>query len=75
MTPNKTKTKKNYNNNEYKQNTTNRHNYLLMGAPIRLLQVETKICNHGPSIMPQYSSLTFAITFKDLTNNHYKWLL
>jgi hypothetical protein len=25
--------------------------------------------------MPQYSSLTFAIAFKDLTNNHYKWLL
>jgi hypothetical protein len=69
------KDKKNYNKNEYKQNTTNGENYLLMGTPIRLLQVETKICHHGPSTMPQYSSWTFAITFKDLTNNHYKWLL
>jgi hypothetical protein len=46
-----------------------------MGATIQLLQVETKICHCGPSKMPQYSSLTFAITFKDLTNNHYKSLL
>jgi len=69
------KDKKNYNKNEYKQNTTNGENYLFMGTPIRLLQVETKIYHHGPSTMPQYSSWTFAITFKDLTNNHYKWLL
>jgi len=69
------KDKKNYNKNEYKQNTTNRKNYLLMGAPIWLLQVEMKICNHRPTIMPQYSSLRFAITFKDLkiiiTNGYY----
>jgi len=66
MTPNKNKN--NYNNNEHKQNTTNGENYLFMGASIRLLQVETKICHHGPSTMPQYSSLTFAIAFKDHTN-------
>ncbi len=57
------------------QNTIEREIYLLMGASIQLLQVETKICHHGPSKMPQHSSLTFAIAFKDLTDNHYKWLL
>jgi hypothetical protein len=69
------KDKNNYNRNEHKQNTTKQENYLLMGASIRLLQVEKKICHRGPSKMPQYSSLTFAIAFKNLTNNHNKWLL
>jgi len=46
-----------------------------MGVSIQLLQVERKICHPRPSTMPQYSSLTFAITFKDLKNNHCKWLL
>ncbi len=50
-------------------------NYLLMSASIRLLQLESKIHHLGPSTTPYYSSLTFPITFKDLTNNHYKWLL
>jgi len=69
------KDKNNYNNNENKQSTIDGENYLPMSPSIRLLQVEKKICHHGPSTVPQYSSLTFAITFKDLTNNHYKWLL
>jgi len=69
------KHKSNYNNNEHKQNTTKGKNYFLMAASIQLLQVETKICHCGPPKMPQYSSLTFAIAFKDLTNNHYKWLV
>jgi hypothetical protein len=39
-----------------------------MTASIRLLQIETKICHHEPSKMPQYSSLTFEIAFKNRTN-------
>jgi hypothetical protein len=69
------KDKNNYNNNEHKQNTTKRENYLLMGMSIWLLQVEKKIYHCGPSTMPEYSSLTFAIALKDRKNNHYKWLL
>jgi hypothetical protein len=69
------KDKNNYNNNEHKQNTIERENYLPMGGSNRFLQVEKKICHPELSTMPQHSSLTFAIPFKDLTNNHYKWLL
>jgi hypothetical protein len=64
---------KHYNNNEHKQNTIKKENYLLMGASLWLLQLENKIWHLGPSTTLQHSSLTFPITFKDLTNNHYKW--
>jgi hypothetical protein len=50
-------------------------NHLLMGASIRLLQVEFFFCHPRPSTTSQDSSLTFAIAFKDLINNHYNWLL
>jgi trehalose/maltose hydrolase-like predicted phosphorylase len=61
MTPNKTKTKitTTMNINETQQKGGK---YLFMGALIRLLQVERKICHHKPST-----------TFKDLTNNHYNY--
>jgi len=73
--PEQNKHKNNYNNNEHKQNKIKRENYLLMGGSIWVLQVERKICHPEPSTTSQHSSLTFAIAFKDLTNNHYKWLL
>ncbi len=44
-----------------------------MGALIRLLQVERKICHHRPPTTFQYSFSMFATTFKDLTNNHYNY--
>jgi len=50
------KDKNNYNNNEHNHNTTKGENYLLMGVSIQLLQLENKICHHGPSTTPQYSS-------------------
>jgi len=71
MTQNKTKTKTiTMNISETQQRG---EKYLLMGALIRLLQVERKICHHRPPITFQYSSSMFATTFKDLPNNHYNY--
>jgi hypothetical protein len=47
-TPNKNKDKNNYNNNEDKQNTIKRENYLFMGVSIQFLQVEKEICHPDP---------------------------